>query len=542
MATWENWSGSVVARPARIARPAHEAELAALVRGASKLRVVGAGHSFMPLCETDGTLVSMADYEGHLEVAPDRATAWAPAGWGLDRLTEALWAEGLSLINQGDINPQSLAGATATGTHGTGAELGSIATQACGFRLMQADGSIVECGPGERADLYEAQRLSLGLFGIATAIRIHVLPAYHLEERVERRPLAWVAEHLDELAAATRHMEFFVFPYSDHVIFKTLHPVEPEGEWQDGKDIDETVFRLVCELGAAAKPMIPTLQRMIMRMSAKPSRRTGPAYKIFPSDRTIRFEEMEYELPRANGMPVLKEAIAHIRDHRLPIAFPFEFRLTAGDDLWMSPFNRGPCASLSFHQYARMPWREHFAEIEAIFRAGDGRPHWAKRHTLTAADIHRLYPRTPDFLAVRERVDPQAENSSTRIWQRCSTSTLPAPRRRHERRRAARPPDRPPGLAPRLEHAGAGRRPRRADPQHRRDGGVRGHARRRAAPARQDAQKPRDRAAAARGGRDRHLLRQARRGRGARGRRRDDRAAHHLAGGIRRRRSRGSSP
>ncbi len=406
MSEWQNWSGSVVAQPQRTARPKTAAELSAIVTQSDTLRVVGAGHSFMPLCATAGTLVSMADYEGNITIAPDRQTVWAPAGWGLDRLTAALWAEGLSLVNQGDINPQSLAGATSTGTHGTGADLGSLATQACGFRLMQADGSIVECGPGRNPDLYEAQRLSLGLFGIATEIRIHVLPAYHLEERVERRPLAEVAARLDELGAATRHMEFFVFPYSDDVIFKTLHPVAPEGEWKDGKDIDETIFRLVCDLGAASNMMIPTLQRLMMRASARPSRRTGPAYKIFPSERSIRFEEMEYELPRANGMATLLEAIAHIRRKKLPIAFPFEFRLTAGDDIWMSPFNRGPGASISFHQYARMPWRGHFAEIEAILQAGGGRPHWAKRHSLTAADVHRMYPRAADFLRVRETVDP----------------------------------------------------------------------------------------------------------------------------------------
>ena len=139
---WSNWSRSVAATPERFARPTTQSELATLVTSARKLRVTGAGHSFMPLCETDGTLISLADYEGTLEIAPDRETVWAPAGWGLDRLTAALWAEGLSLINQGDINPQSLAGATATGTHGTGETLGSIATQACGFRLMQADGSM----------------------------------------------------------------------------------------------------------------------------------------------------------------------------------------------------------------------------------------------------------------------------------------------------------------------------------------------------------------------------------------------------------------
>ena len=407
MAEWRNWSGSVVAQPAECVRPKTVEALAAVVAGARKVRVVGAGHSFMPLCETEGVLVSLSDCEVALEIAPDRKTVWAPAGWGLDRITAALWAEGLSLINQGDINPQSLAGATATGTHGTGAELGSLSTQVCGVRLMLADGSVVECGPDQRPDLYEAQRLSLGLFGVAVAIRIHVLPAYHLEERVERRPLAEMEARLDELAGATRHMEFFVFPYSDQVIFKTLHPAEPEGPFQGGNDIDETVFRLVCDLGAAAQPMIPTLQKLMMRMSAKPTRRVGPAYQIFPSDRTIRFEEMEYELPRANGVATLKEAMAYIRRKKMPIAFPFEFRLTAGDDIWMSPFNRGPGASISFHQYAKMPWRQAFGEIEAVFRAGEGRPHWAKRHTLTTEDVHRLYPRTPDFLAVRAAVDPE---------------------------------------------------------------------------------------------------------------------------------------
>ena len=363
MSEWSNWSGSVNARPDRIVRPKTEAELAQLISSASKVRVVGAGHSFMPLCATDGTLLQLGDLEGRIEIAPDRKTVWAPAGWGLNRLTAALWAEGLSLINQGDINPQSLAGATATGTHGTGAELGSLATQACGFRLAMADGQIVECGPDLRPDLYQAQRLSLGLFGVAVAIRINVLPAYHLEERIERRPLAEIAERLDELGAATRHMEFFVFPYSDDVIFKTLHPAPAEPGFVDGDDIDESAFRFFLDLGKSMPALIPSLQKVMMWVQGKATRRVGPAYQIFPSERTIRFEEMEYEFPRANGIETLKEAIAYIRRKRMPIAFPFEFRLAAGDDIWMSPFNNGPGASISFHQYSKMPWQRAFKEI-----------------------------------------------------------------------------------------------------------------------------------------------------------------------------------
>src|SRR5262245_40973091 len=98
---WTNWSGSVTAAPILIVRPRTEDELAAAVRGSRRVRVVGAGHSFMPLCETDGALIDLADLEGTVTVAPDRRTVWAPGGWSLKRLTQVLWENGLSLANQG---------------------------------------------------------------------------------------------------------------------------------------------------------------------------------------------------------------------------------------------------------------------------------------------------------------------------------------------------------------------------------------------------------------------------------------------------------
>jgi FAD-linked oxidoreductase len=405
MTAWSNWSGSVKARPAELARPKDEATLQDLVRRAGKVRVVGAGHSFMPLCATEGLLLSLEDLEGALEVAADRRTVTAPAGWSLKRLTEALWREGLSLPNQGDVDPQALAGALATGTHGTGRDLGNLSTIARAFRLVMADGSVATCSRSERTDLFEAQRLSLGLFGVATRIVIDVLPGYRLEERIERRKLAWVLENFADVAAHHRHAEFFVFPYADDVILKTLQPTDdPDAAVRPGVN-EDAVLRFCCELGRAAPALIGPLQRFMMRGSGA-SRRVGPAHLIFPSERTVRFEEMEYELPRAAGLPALQEAIAWIRKGRLPVTFPFEFRWAAGDDIWISPFNKGPGASISMHQYAPMAWRELFAEGERIFRAAGGRPHWAKRHTLGREEVDALYPMAERFRAARRDADP----------------------------------------------------------------------------------------------------------------------------------------
>ena len=404
---WSNWSGSVSANAA-LARPQSEDELAALVRSAHKLRATGAGHSFMPLCESGELIVSLDDIAGAIHIATDRRTARIPAGWSIRRLTAALWEEGLALGNQGDVNPQSLAGAMATGTHGTGVNLGSLSTFARGFRLVGADGEARWCDADTNADLFQAQRLSLGLFGVATEIEVAVVPAFHLAERIEKRRWAEVRESYDELTRQHRHVEFWFFPHSDHVILKTLDPCDPCGPPPTTTDMEEATFRRILDISARLPFLTPLLQRLMMK-SGISGRRRGPAHSIFPSDRTLRFEEMEYEMPRAAGLEALEEVVGWIRRGRLPVTFPFEYRVVAADDIWMSPMNAGPVAAISMHQYAKMPWRNLFADAEAIFRGAGGRPHWAKRHTLNRADVAALYPMAGRYTAVRRAADPHGK-------------------------------------------------------------------------------------------------------------------------------------
>jgi FAD-linked oxidoreductase len=404
---WSNWSGSVTAR-GQVARPQSEDELSMLVRNACKLRVAGAGHSFMPLCESNELIVSLDSLAGAIRVAADRRTARIPAGWSIRKLTAALWEEGLALANQGDVNPQSLAGAMATGTHGTGALLGSLSTFARGFRLVDAEGEAHWCDADTNADLYQAQRLSLGMFGVATEIEVAVVPAFHLAERIEKRRWEEVRESYDELAEQHRHIEFWFFPHSDHVILKTLDLCDPCDPPPTTTDMEEATFRRILGISARLPFLTPALQRLMMKSSIS-GRRRGPAHSIFPSDRSIRFEEMEYEMPRSAGLDTLAEIVGWIRRKRLPVTFPFEYRTVAADDIWMSPMNAGPVAAISMHQYAKMPWAALFADAEAIFRGAGGRPHWAKRHRLTRADVAALYPMAARYTAVRRAADPKGK-------------------------------------------------------------------------------------------------------------------------------------
>jgi FAD-linked oxidoreductase len=401
MASWRNWSGSVTARPAAMATPRTLPELQSLVAGATRVRVAGSGHSFMPLCETDGLLLSLSELEGEIEVADDRSTAWVPAGWPIHRLTAALWERGLSLFNQGDIDKQAIAGAVATGTHGTGASLGSISTQAAGFSLILADGSRVVCDTENEPDLFQAQR-------VMERVKLKVLPAYRLRESVRPAPLEEILSAWPDLTARHRHVEFFVFPYADTVLLKTLDPVESGDDGPPSAWLESAALQIASDLAATFPGLAPALQRFLTS-AMSPATRAAPAHRIFPSERATRFEEMEHEIPAAAGADALRAGMAEVRARRWPIIFPFEYRAVAGDDIWLSPMNAGPCVSISFHQYAKMPWREAFAGMEAVFAAAGGRPHWAKRHTLTSEDVLRLYPEAPRWGAVRKQVDPGAK-------------------------------------------------------------------------------------------------------------------------------------
>jgi FAD-linked oxidoreductase len=406
MQRWSNWSGSVVAQPRRVVAPRSEDELSTLIMQAQKVRAVGAGHSFTPLCATDDTLISLQDMDvGGVTVALDRRSASVPAGWSLKRLTEVLWALDLSLSNQGDVNPQAVAGAIATGTHGAGAAFGSLSTFVRAARLIGHDGRVVMCSRSQQLEVFEAARLSLGALGVMTRVDISVEPAFYLEERLESVRFEEAKAAYFSWAQTNRHVEFFVFPYGKHAIVKTLNPTDAKADPGRETDMGEGMFRTVCDVCARAPFLTAPLQAMLVPAKMKATR-TGPAYRIYPSTRTVRFEEMEYAVPLDAAFPALEAVIAMIKETRAPVTFPFEVRLVAGDDIWLSPFNRGPAVAISMHQYAKMAWRDIFRAAEAIFRDHGGRPHWGKRHSLTHADAEALYPRFGDFCRVRGNLDP----------------------------------------------------------------------------------------------------------------------------------------
>jgi FAD/FMN-containing dehydrogenase len=133
------------------------------------------------------------------------------------------------------------------------------------------------------------------------------------------------------------------------------------------------------------------------------------SHEIFPSPRTTRFNEMEYALPYGKGLQALTEVVEAIRGNRVNTGFPIEYRTVASDDAWMSPFFGRESATIAVHQYHRVDTKRLFDTCEAVFRRHDGRPHWGKRHTRSADELAKLYPRFDEFRAVRRRLDPNGK-------------------------------------------------------------------------------------------------------------------------------------
>ena len=417
MASWSNWSGHVRGEPQRIVRPETEAELAAALRdGVGPVRVVGSGHSFTPLGETNGTLISLDALAGVVSADADALTATVKAGSRIHALGRPLFDLGVGLKNQGDIDRQSIGGAVGTGTHGTGPTLGSISAEVKGFRLVTASGEVLDCSASSNADVFEAGRVSFGTLGVMSEITLSVRKAYKLREKNWVMPLAECWRDIAKLKEQHRHFEFFWFPHANAVVAKALDeveddvaaPISSEQMFERGERVssDQRAFKIGCEIARVVPAFSARVQRFFTNASMGASLRTRWAHEIFPSARNTRFNEMEYAVPAANGVDCIREIAEAIVAKPIPGVFPIEFRYVKADDIWLSPFYKRDAVTISVHQYHRQPFEPLFNVAEAIFRRYGGRPHWGKLHSLKFAELERLYPRWNDYLALRRRLDP----------------------------------------------------------------------------------------------------------------------------------------
>lgn len=406
---WRNWSGIQSSYPALRSAPASEADLAEQLRHSpAPIRPVGAGHSFTGLVPTAGTLLSLDALHGVIDHDPDehRATVWA--GTRLGDLGPALVAIGQEMRSLPDINKQSLGGAIGTGTHGTGGRYTAIHGDVQSFRLVTPAGDALDCSATNHSEVYAAARVGLGAFGVITRVTLQNRPLSRVHKRVYLQPLAEITRDWHRLTAAHDKVEFFAFPFSGLAAVITTDPTDaplrPRGPDQD-TDMLLSLKRLRDVLGPA-----PAVRRWLtakLMSGLPPEESVDDSWKLLSNERPVRFNEMEFHLPRETQMQALTDVMAIIERGHHEVFFPLEVRSIAADEAWLSPFYGRESGSVAVHAYYKDDYRRLFAAVEPVLRRHGGRPHWGKLHTLRAADLAPLYPRWREAMEVRQSLDPE---------------------------------------------------------------------------------------------------------------------------------------
>jgi len=416
---WSNWSGTVTASPVEVLAPRSVDELAAAVKSAAehgrRLKAVGSGHSFTACAVPEQVMVRLDGLSSIVRADRESGRVTVGAGTGLRKLNAGLAPLDLALANLGDIDKQTIAGAVSTGTHGTGARLGGLATQVIGLDLVTADGSVRSCSAEDDPDLFAAARVSVGALGVLASVTLQCVPAFLLRAQEGPMPLAEVLDGFDALAEGNDHFEFYWFPHTDMALTKRNNRVpadvapRPVGRlrgWIDDDMLSNRVFELTNRLGARLPAVVPRINAIASRaLTAREY--VDASYKVFCTERNVRFKESEYAVPRSSLADVVRELRGWIDSSGEHITFPIEVRVAAPDDIWLSTAYDRETAYVAIHQYHRLPHERYFDAFEQIVRAVGGRPHWGKLHTLGSSDFRALYPRYDDFLAVRDRIDPR---------------------------------------------------------------------------------------------------------------------------------------
>ena len=406
---WRNWSGNLVAHPAKRFSPANESELADYLKVSSgPVRPVGSGHSFSALVPTDGDLVVIDQLKGLLDHDEVNETATFAAGTRLGDMGPLLDRVEQAMINLPDIDRQTLAGATATATHGTGIRFPCLSGFIEEMRLITMQGEIVDVSAGTAPDLFNALSVSLGALGVVTSMKLQNRKPYKLKALNGCEPIEEVLEHFDESAERHRHYEMFPLTHSDYAltlaIDETEEPINnPPPSAEEAALFANAMSGWSKVPPGLRKPLVDGLAALIGESQA-----VDVSYRILSNIRNNRFNEMEYSVPLDAGAPCLREILKTIIDKEIDVVFPLEYRYVRRDDTWLSMSSGDEDhAAISIHRTAGEDYRPYFDLIEPIFWKYGGRPHWGKIHSLGYKELNTLYPRFRDFVEIRESLDPE---------------------------------------------------------------------------------------------------------------------------------------
>jgi xylitol oxidase len=400
----QNWAGNLTYSTNRLFSPGSVDEVRQVVKSCARLRALGSRHSFNSIADSTQNQISLKRLD---QIALDEKARTVTVGAGIryGDLAPYLDQHGYALHNLASLPHISVAGAIATGTHGSGVHNGNLATAVAALELVTADGQVLRLSREQDGDAFVGAVVGLGALGVATSVTLNLLPTFQVAQSVyENLPLEHLKDHFLEIFSSGYSVSLFT-DWQQHratqVWVKRRLAAGDKNAWEPELYGATLATRKLHPIGSHdAEPC--TEQQGI----------PGPWYERLPHFRmnftpsSGRELQTEYFVPLDRGYEAIL-AVEKLRDQITPHLYITELRTIAADQLWMSmAYQR---ASLAIH----FTWKPEWPEVSRILPLIEKelepfaeRPHWAKLFTLAPAQLQARYARLADFEALVKHHDP----------------------------------------------------------------------------------------------------------------------------------------
>jgi len=409
---WQNWAGNIRFTPNEIARPTSTEEVVDLVKTGRKIRCIGTGHSWSELALTDDILMATDGLKKILSIDRAKNQATIQAGAKLEDLNIALWNKGYAFSNLGSIARQSLAGAVSTATHGTGLNFQVLGSMVQSFKLVKADGEILEVDKTKDSEVFKTALVSLGSLGIITEMTINIVPKFQLHERSGLMDFEEVCDNILDWLKKENHIKMWWFAHTDKMMVyrynKTYEPVNDT--WFRQKFMDEWVsvyfYRLMLWWSNRKPIRRKWMNQQIVNGLLPDVNRTERSYKVYNVPEPPIHRETEWAFDINLAPTLLREYRNMIEEKGHLINFIQEIRFVKGDDFALSPCYRRDSVYVGAYNADNQGWDELLADFEEMAIKHNGRPHWGKEFNVGSDYLKSVYPKWDEFSKTRSELDP----------------------------------------------------------------------------------------------------------------------------------------
>ena len=412
-----NWARTVTTEPTCWHRPTSTVDILRIVERCAadgrRLRVVGAGHSWSPINAPDDEAMTLEALQGAVAIDRTGNTVTVPGGMPLREVTAHLARAGLSLPIVGSIQAQTVAGAIATGTHGSSLTHGNLATLVTSLQLVTGAGDVLTIDDGD--DRMHGARVHLGALGVVTSVTLRTKPAALLHQTIEHVPIETVPDQLEDIAASAQWVKVWWLPHSSaaqvvrYAVTSdaiTRRPTARTQRWIDERVMHRFVFPGLVAASHRRPAITANANRRLSRVYLGAASQVGADMLMLNTPMPLRHRETEAAVPMTTAGEALKRIVDIFRDGRPAVNFPVEVRFVRGDDSWLSPAYGADTCQIGAYTSKGPDCTPYFEAFWAVMRPMAARPHWGKELDHSYDELRALYPRMDEFNALRHDWDP----------------------------------------------------------------------------------------------------------------------------------------